>query len=91
MKCFLTSVKAQGADEILKSYPYFEICDYFHTGICPNKYNKPEKQLYIEGDEKHIIETLKDIANIIKRQFIVTFRDDGDMEAEIYDDYIQRE
>lgn len=87
MKCFLTSVKAWGADEILKSYPYFEICDYFHKGIYPNRYNKPEKQLYIEGDEKHILETLKDIANTIKREFIVNFRDDGDIEAKIYDDY----
>ncbi len=88
MKCFLTSVKAWGADEILKSYPYFEICDYFHKGIYLNRYNKPEKRLFIEGDEKHILETLKDIASTIKRKFIVNFRDDGDMDAEIYDDWI---
>lgn len=88
MKCFVTSVKAWDVKRILESYPYFEICDYFHKGVFPNKFNKPEKQLYIEGDEKHIIDTLKDIASTVKRNFIVTFRDNGDMEAQIHDDWL---
>ena len=96
MKCIVKSAKH---GDIIEKAPYFGICDYIKVGkvreywsgisIADDKrrfYNVS----YIEGDANFIFEKLKEISDIIKNdKFILTFRDDGDIEAMIYDDYIE--
>ena len=94
MKCILSSVKY---GNLTAKSPYFKICDYIKHGkikeywwsTSPDERQEYEKE-YIEGDADFIFEKLKEISAIIKNdQFVLTIRDDGDIEAMIYDDYIE--
>ena len=94
MKCILSSAKYE---DITKKAPYLTICDYIKKGKVPEYWwGTPveERELYethyIEGDATFIFEKLKEISKIVKNdQFVLTFRDDGDIEAMVYDDYIE--
>ena len=82
MKCLLYSA-AYGW--LTDKAPYFKMCDYIKHGIVDGYTSE-----YIEGDVNFIFEKLKEIADTVQNHtFIVYFRDDGDIEAKIYDDYIE--
>ena len=98
MKCLIHSVnKYKSAEKVLEKYPYFKICDYIkqrkikeYFWSDPVEKRSAYKQLYIEGDANFIFEKLKEISDTIKNDmFILTFRDDGNIEAMIYDDYLE--
>ena len=97
MKCLIHSVEAgYTAREVLAKYPYFEICDYIKKGVIkeywwstPKAKRRKFNQLYIEGDANFIFEKLKEISATTKNEeIILKFRDDGNIEAKIYDEYV---
>ena len=94
MKCILSSAKYE---RLTDKAPYFKICDWIKHGkikdywwSTPPEKRPKHKREYIEGDANFIFEKLKEISAITKSdQFVLTFRDDGNIEAMIYDDYIE--
>ena len=82
MRCLLYSAKFGWLTDKAR---YFNLCDYIKHGIV-DEYTRE----YIEGDANFIFEKLKEISDIVKcDKFILTFRDDGNIEATIYDTYIE--
>ena len=94
MKCIVSSARY---GDLINKTKFFKLCDYIKRGKVKDYWwSKPkDKRLehtreYIEGDINFIFEKLKEISDVVKSdQFVLTFRDDGDIEAMIYDDYIE--
>ena len=95
MKCILSSAKY--GDDITKKCPYLSICKCIKRGkvqkywwSTPAEKRKFYEATYIEGNPKYVIEKLREVADLMNQdQFVLTIRDDGNIEAMAYDDYIE--
>ena len=93
MKCIVSSAKY---GDLTTKAPFFKLCDYIKRGKVKDYWwsTPKDKRLehtreYIEGDIKFIFEKLKEISATTKNEeIILKFRNDGNIEAKIYDGYV---